>query len=115
MTLTDIAAVQRRSRPLRRSGVAHLVVDNQVDAATHSVVGEVGQGQSFRYNPLASEGAVTMDLRKGQLLSENSGFFSSCNITCFFFLNLLEIIPEIENFAHQLFALTVFMNLQICG
>lgn len=75
MTLTDIAAVQRRSRPLRRSGVAHLVVDNQVDAATHSVVGEVGQGQSFRDNPLASEGAVTMDLRKGELLSENSGFF----------------------------------------
>lgn len=80
VTLTDITAVQRRSRPLRRSGVAHLVVDNQVDAATHSVVGEVWQGQSFRYNPLASEGAVTMDLRTGELLSENSGFFHAISL-----------------------------------
>lgn len=40
-SLTDIAAVERGSPPLRGSGITHLVVHNEMDASTDSVVGEL--------------------------------------------------------------------------
>jgi len=37
---TDIRAVQGGPPPLRWSGISHLVVQNEVDAPTDSVMGE---------------------------------------------------------------------------
>lgn len=41
-----------------------MVVHNEVNAPTDSVVREVGKGQSFRNNPLASERAITVNLQR---------------------------------------------------
>lgn len=70
---TNVAAVQRRSAPLGRGGVAHLVVDDEVDAASHSEVREVGERQRLGHDALAWEGAITMDLRRAAEQRFNRG------------------------------------------
>lgn len=60
--MTDITAVERGSPPLRWSGITHLVVHNEVDTSTDSVVREFRKGQSFRHNSLTSKRAITVDL-----------------------------------------------------
>lgn len=62
VSLTDITTIQRRSRSLWRSSVTHLVVHDEVDAPTHSVVRKVWEGQGFWNDPLTSERAIAMDL-----------------------------------------------------
>ncbi len=59
---TDITTVQRWSAPLWGSGVAHLIVHDEVDASTYSKMGEICQGEGLRYYALAWKRSIAMNL-----------------------------------------------------
>ena len=68
---TDVTAVQGRPSSLRRSGVAQLVIDNQMDAPTNSEMWEIRECKCFRNDPLATERSITVNLDHGGEKKDN--------------------------------------------